>query len=122
MEKNVKLGSICISKGVISTIVGTVCPEVDGVFSLVGNFIEKFGKKILKKGIFVSVEDKNVIVDLNIIVKKGFKIQDVVKSVQSNIKTSVEKMTGLLVESVNVSVVDIWSEKTEEYNSEDSDN
>ena len=62
------------------------------------------GKKNLAKGIKVDISEKNVKIDVNIIVEYGSRIPDVAFEIQNRVKKAVENMTGLNVEEVNVHV------------------
>ena len=62
------------------------------------------GKKNLAKGIKVDIEEEKVKIDVNIIVEYGSRIPDVAFEIQNRVKKSVEGMTGLKVEEVNVHV------------------
>ena len=62
------------------------------------------GKKNLAKGIKVDKDENKVKIDVNIIVEYGTRIPDVAFEIQNRVKTSVENMTGLKVEEVNVHV------------------
>ena len=62
------------------------------------------GKKNLAKGIKVDKDENKVKIDVNIIVEYGTRIPDEAFEIQNRVKTSVENMTGLKVEEVNVHV------------------
>ena len=62
------------------------------------------GKKNLAKGIKVDKEENKVKIDVNIIVEYGTRIPDIAFEIQNRVKTSVENMTGIKVEEVNVHV------------------
>ena len=51
---------------------------------------------------------------MNVAVEYGKKIMDLVSQVQENVKKTVEAMTGLQVESVNIFVQNIYLPKKEE--------
>ena len=72
------------------------------------------GKKNLSKGIKVDAGDKEVKIDVNIIVEYGSRIPDVAFEIQNRVKKSVESMTGLKVSEVNVHVQGVKTEKDEE--------
>ena len=72
------------------------------------------GKKSLSKGIKVDAGDKEVKIDVNIIVEYGSRIPDVAFEIQNRVKKSVESMTGLKVSEVNVHVQGVKTEKDEE--------
>ena len=115
--KEVLSGSIKISEEVIETIASVAVSEIDGVCSvgagLVDGIARRLGKKQLSGGIKASVNEETVTVDINIVVKYGARIPEVAWNVQDNVKKSVELMTGLTVDKVNVHVVDIVQKKSE---------
>jgi uncharacterized alkaline shock family protein YloU len=65
------------------------------------------------------MEDNRVSVGISIIVDYGYKIQDVAREVQENVKIAIASMTGLEVTAVNVSVEGI-NTKTEISNTSSS--
>ena len=100
---------IQIPNDVIAVIAGVAVSEVQGVSSMAGGFAGGIsevlsGKKNLAKGIKVDKEENKVKIDVNIIVEYGTRIPDVAFEIQNRVKTSVENMTGLKVEEVNVHV------------------
>mgnify|MGYP000904299298 CR=1 FL=1 len=101
--------TIQISDEVVAVIAGMTVAEVSGVAEMAGGFAggisEVFsGKKNMAKGIKVEINEKSVVIDVNIIVEYGSRIPDVAFDIQKRIKASVENMTGLNVEQVNVHV------------------
>lgn len=100
---------IQISNDVIAVIAGVAVSEVQGVSSMAGGFAGGIsevlsGKKNLAKGIKVDKDESKVKIDVNIVVEYGTRIPDVAFEIQNRVKTSVENMTGLKVEEVNVHV------------------
>lgn len=98
-----------ISNDVIAVIAGVAVSEVEGVASmaggLAGGISEVFsGKKNMAKGIKVDKTETTAKIDVNIIVEYGSRIPDVAYEVQKRVKKSVESMTGLTVEEVNVHI------------------
>ena len=71
-------------------------------------------KKTSGKSVKVSLEGERASIDITLSVEYGIKIMDVVAQVQENVKKTVEAMTGLVVDSVNVLVQDIYLQKKEE--------
>ena len=119
---------IQISNDVIAVIAGVAVSEVPGVSGMAGGFAggisEVFsGKKNMAKGIKVDVEGDKAKIDVNIIVEYGSRIPDVAFEIQNRVKKSVENMTGLKVEEVNVHVqgVNTDTAKKEETVEENSD-
>ena len=70
----------------------------------------------MAKGIKVDIQGKEVKIDVNIIVEYGARIPDVAFEIQKRIKKSVESMTGLSANEVNVHVQGVMTvqEKAEE--------
>ena len=100
---------IQISNDVIAVIAGVAVSEVQGVASMSGGFAGGItevlsGKKNMAKGIKVDKEENKVKIDVNIIVEYGTRIPDIAFEIQNRVKTSVENMTGIKVEEVNVHV------------------
>lgn len=117
---------IKIADDVVSIIAGKAVSEISGVAGMAGGFAggisEVFsGKKNLSKGIKVDVGEKEVKIDVNIIVEYGARIPDVAFEIQNRVKKAVETMTGLSVLQVNVHVqgVDTESKEAPEENTEE---
>ena len=114
---------IKISNDVVAVIAGVAVSEVPGVASMSGGFAGGIsevlsGKKNLSKGIKVDADEKEVKIDVNIIVEYGSRIPDVAFEIQNRVKKSVENMTGLKVSEVNVHVQGVKTEKEENDNGE----
>jgi len=116
-EFNDNNGSIRISDEVIATITSVAASEVEGVCGLMGSIAGeiafKFGKKNLNKGIKVTSDDKEAVIDINLIVKYGVKIPDIAWEVQENVKKAVESMSGLVVTKINIHVVGVEFESNQ---------
>ncbi len=100
---------IQISNDVVAVIAGVAVSEVQGVSGMSGGFAGGItevlsGKKNLAKGIKVEINEDTAKIDVNIIVEYGSRIPDVAFEIQNRVKKSVENMTGLKVEEVNVHV------------------
>lgn len=110
-------GNIKISDEVISTIATIAVSEISGVSgmggSLAGDIAEKFGKKTLTKGVKITMDNDDVILDLSVVLKFGLRIPEIAWNIQENVKKSVESMTGLNVAKVNVRVVGIAVDDSE---------
>ena len=113
-------GNVNISDDVVSTIASLAASEVKGIVgmsnSISGGFAELLGKKNLAKGVKITINENDVILDLAVIVEYGVKIPDVAWELQEKVKTEVESMTGLNVSAVNVTVdgVNVPKQETEE--------
>lgn len=107
--KNDENNSIQIADDVIAVIAGMAVAEIPGVAEMAGGFAGGIsevlsGKKNMAKGIKVEVQEKEVKIDVNIIVEYGTRIPDVAFEIQKRVKKSVESMTGLNPTEVNVHV------------------
>ena len=117
---------IKISNDVVAVIAGVAVSEVPGVASMSGGFAGGIsevlsGKKNLSKGIKVDAGEKEVKIDVNIIVEYGSRIPDVAFEIQNRVKTAVENMTGLKVEEVNVHVQGVNTESLTEESKEENE-
>lgn len=121
-EEATESEGIEVSADVIAVISGVAVSEVEGVSAMSSGFAGGIsevlsGKKNLAKGIKVDINEKNVNIDVNIIVEYGTRIPDVAYEIQTRVKKAVESMTGLNVEEVNVHVqgvnTDVQSSKEE---------
>lgn len=113
-----EFGSVKIADDVVSIIAGLASTEVKGVAGMsggiVGGIAELLGKKNLSKGIKVQVAEKEVTVDLYIVVEYGVKIPDVAWEIQEKVKKAIESMTGLDVVEINIHVQGVNMEKEDE--------
>ena len=111
-------GNVCISNEVVATIASIAAKSIDGVAgmfgSITGGFAELLGKKNPSKGVKVAITDKDVKIDMFVVVEYGVKIPDVAWEIQEKTKNEVEAMTGLNVVEVNVNIEGVNTTKKEE--------
>ncbi len=100
------LGDIKISNEVVGTIASLAASDVEGIVGLVSKFSlgEMLGRKDADRGVVVTIENTRVSVHVEVNVQYGVNIYDVCHRLQRKIKDSVEEMTGLVVDRVNVDV------------------
>jgi uncharacterized alkaline shock family protein YloU len=60
------------------------------------------------QGVGVEVGETEAAIDLDIVVEYGVSIAELGRSIQRNVKQSVERMTGLHVVEVNIAVDDVY--------------
>lgn len=111
-----EIGNIQIAVEVVASIAGIAASEIEGVAGMTGSFAggiaEIFsGKKNPSKGVKVEITDKTAVVDLYIVVDFGVRIPELAWQIQEHVKNSVETMTGLTVEKINVHVDGVSFEK-----------
>ncbi len=103
-------GQITYANEVISTIVSVATTEVDGISAIAGtNGLLTKGK--VSRGVRVDMNGEDVSVDVSVTVDYGMPIQKVGRSAQENVRKSIESMTGLHVEKVDLHVVGVSFEK-----------
>ncbi|MBP2365228.1 Asp23/Gls24 family envelope stress response protein [Pseudonocardia parietis] len=109
-------GSTRIAEAVVSKIAGLAAREVNGIHALGGGAARAFGalrERIpggttnASQGVAVEVGEKQAAVDINVVVEYGVSIADLAKAVRRNVITALERMTGLEVVEVNISVDDV---------------
>jgi uncharacterized alkaline shock family protein YloU len=68
----------------------------------------------IAQGVGVEVGETEAAIDLDIVVEYGVGIAELGRSIQRNVKQSVERMTGLRVVEVNVAVDDVYLPSTDD--------
>ncbi len=111
-------GKISVAQGVVQKIAGIACREVSGVHAMGASTSRAFGvvrERIpgssgpnVAQGVGVEVGETQAAIDLDIVVEYGVSIADLGRSIQRNVKQTVERMTGLEVVEVNVNVDDLY--------------
>jgi len=110
IQKETELGSIKISEDAIATLAGGVVTESYGVVGMASQKLlkdglaELLGKENYSKGIVVREIEKQLELDLYIIVGYGVKITEVVYEVQKKVKYVLEKTLEVKFKAVNVYV------------------
>ena len=102
-------GKIRISNDVIMLIAKKAVEEVEGVISLNSGLpvgiMEFFDKNTTtKKGVKIKNEESKVIINLSVVVRYGTVIPEVIQEVQERVKKSIEAMTDIEVNTVNIFV------------------
>jgi uncharacterized alkaline shock family protein YloU len=113
-------GKISVSQSVVQKIAGRACREIAGVHAMGTGTTRTFGairERIpgssgpnVAQGVGVEVGESQAAIDLDIVIEYGVSIAELGRSIQRNVKQSVERMTGLEVVEVNVSVDDVYIE------------
>ncbi len=109
--KSSSIGDVEVTEDVIAIIAGIAATEVEGVHSMAGNItneiVAKLGKQNLSAGVQVTCIENIVSVKLAITVEMGCKINEVSTLVQEKVKSAIESMTGLTVESVDIRIANV---------------
>ncbi|MDE6872846.1 MAG: Asp23/Gls24 family envelope stress response protein [Lachnospiraceae bacterium] len=116
METSSPIGEVKIADDVVATIAGLAATEVEGVASMQGNLtneiVGKLGVRNLSKGVKIELMRGKVHAELSVIMRYGYSIPKTCNAIQDRVKNAVENMTGLDVESVNIRIVGVETEKT----------
>lgn len=100
--------SVRISAEVIAVIASIISSDIPGIADLsggvVGGIAERLGRRDMTRGIKVDVNEDRVSIDLNVIVEYGKSIVESTDKLKKEIRTNVEKTTGLTVEAININV------------------
>ena len=110
-------GKTSIADSVVAKIAGMAAREVDGVYKMgagaaraMGTLRERFpgsSGPSVTSGVAVEVGETQAAIDLDVVVEYGVSIGDLSQGIRRNVIGSVERMTGLQVTEVNISVDDV---------------
>lgn len=110
-------GRTSIADTVVSKIAGIATREVSGVHELGGGAARAVGairdripgsRTNMGQGVAVEVGERQAAVDVDIVAEYGVAIADLAAGVRRNVISSVERMTGLEVTEVNITVHDVY--------------
>ncbi|MDT0265190.1 Asp23/Gls24 family envelope stress response protein [Streptomyces sp. DSM 44915] len=109
-------GRTTIADGVVAKIAGMATRDVVGVHAMGSGLARTFGavrdrvpggSRSVTRGVKAEVGEVQTALDLEVVVEYGVSIADVSRTVRENVIVAVERMTGLEVVEVNISVVDV---------------
>lgn len=110
-------GKTSIADVVVAKIAGISAREVAGVHELgastartVGAIRERIpGSRVnYGQGVAVEVGERQAAIDIDLVAEYGVAIADLAAGVRRNVITAVERMTGLEVTEVNITVHDVF--------------
>ena len=102
-------GEIYISDDVLASLAGLAAMECYGIVGMASKsakdgIVELLKRENLSRGVKVSSEAEEIIIDLFVIVEFGTKISAVADNIISKVKYTLENLTGLKVRKVNINV------------------
>lgn len=109
-------GRINVEDEVVEKIAGLAAIDVPGVADLGGDMeraVESvrdrigIGTRRGDQGVRAKIENKQVAIDVTIVIEYGHVVMEVAKAVKTNVAVSVNRMLGLRVVEVNVTVDDV---------------
>ncbi len=110
-------GKTTIADAVVSKIAGIATREVSGVHDLGGGTARAVGQlrgripgatTNLSQGVAVEVGERQAAIDLDIVADYGVAIADLAAGIRRNVIAALERMTGLQVTEVNITVHDVF--------------
>ena len=111
---NSNAGKTTIEDAVVAKVVGIATREVSGVYALgggaaraIGAIRDAVGNTDLTQGVSVEVGEKQVAVDITMVVEYPAPLKGVADQVRSSVYRAVEELVGLDVVEVNITVSDI---------------
>ncbi|MFY0407967.1 Asp23/Gls24 family envelope stress response protein [Solicola sp. PLA-1-18] len=123
-------GRTSIADTVVSKIAGIAAREISGVHALggggslaVGALRERIpgSSTNYSQGVSVEVGEREAAVDIELIAQYGVAIADLSAGIRRNVIAAVERMTGLQVTEVNISVNDVNVDDGPEDDDEDEE-
>lgn len=117
-------GRTSIADSVVAKIAGIAAREVDGVHNMgtgaaraIGSIRDRVSSSKnsgVTQGVSVEVGERQAAIDLDVVMEFGVSIVDASNAIRDNVSRRIERMTGLEVTEVNISVDDIWLGEEEE--------
>lgn len=109
-------GRTLLERSVIETIAGIAAREVAGVYRLGKGTLSRAvatvaGHVTTSHGVHADVGRRQTAIDLEMVVEYGYSLDDVASEVRALVARRVERMTGLEVKEVNITIVDIHYEE-----------
>ncbi|MDA2892528.1 Asp23/Gls24 family envelope stress response protein [Mycolicibacterium sp. BiH015] len=110
-------GKTSIADTVVSKIAGLAAREVSGVHALGGSASRAVGALRERipgatvnhaQGVSVEVGEKQAAVDIDIVAEYGVSIADLATGIRRNVIAAIERMTGLEVVEVDITVHDVY--------------
>lgn len=113
-EQQARQNKLTFEEQVIKKIAGLATSEVQGILSMSGGFMSGLTDRFrstedITKGIGAEVGEKQVALDLRVIVEYGKNIPSVFNETVTKIKKAMNDMTGLEVVEVNMHVEDVMT-------------
>ena len=113
-QENTNQNTLTFEDQVIKKIAGIAANEIKGILSMSGGFMSGLTDRFrstedITKGINAEVGEKQVALDLKVIVEYGKNVPAIFSETVNNVKKSVQDMTGLEVVEVNMHVEDVMT-------------
>lgn len=100
-------GSVHITEDVIISIASVETNNIDGIYEIPVNMVERISNRYTSKDIDVNIDDNNVYLTIKTAVEYGKDIVSIANLVQEKVRDKIELMTGLNVMEVNVIITNV---------------
>ncbi|MZD06557.1 Asp23/Gls24 family envelope stress response protein [Streptomyces sp. SID5785] len=109
-------GRTSIADVVVVKVAGIAAREIPGVYDMGGGLSRTIGavrdrvpggRPNVGRGVKVEVGERQTAIDLDLVVEYGVPIADLAREVRENVVSAVERVTGLEVVEVNVTINDV---------------
>ena len=109
-------GSINISEDVVAVIAAAATTDVEGVHGLFfahgKDLSNMIGKKGLSKGVKLTIDGDDIMIDVFIMVDMGYSVSEVGAEVQKEVMSTIDAAVGIAVKAVNVHVCGVSLKKS----------
>lgn len=118
-------GKTTIADQVVAKIAGIAAREISGVYNLGGVAARAVGmlreripgaKEDHTQGVDVTVDETTASVEIGVIAEYGVALADLAASIRRNVIGAIERMTGLDVTEVNITVHDVHLDSDDDSN------
>ncbi|HEX4255886.1 MAG TPA: Asp23/Gls24 family envelope stress response protein [Streptosporangiaceae bacterium] len=116
-ELSTELGKTAVADTVVAKVAGIATRELPGVYAMGAGMARAFGvvrdrlpggtTTSITQGVTVEVGERQAAIDLDLVVEYGISIPDLADGVRRNVINAVERMCGLEVTEVNITVGDV---------------
>ncbi|WP_018297784.1 Asp23/Gls24 family envelope stress response protein [Corynebacterium lubricantis] len=108
-------GTTIIEDTVVGKVAGIAAREVSGVYQLGGGAARMVGairesltsSSNIQQGVSVEVSEGHASVGVAVIAEYGVAIHELANAIRENITTAITRMTGLIVDKVDITVHDV---------------
>lgn len=108
------LGNIEVAPEVLEIIASIAASDIEGVASMRGNFasgvVERLGKKVHGKGVKTDLSEEGLMIDIFCVVNYGVSIPKTALKIQEQVRQTLENMTSLQTQEVNVHITGVQFE------------
>lgn len=115
-QTDASMGEINITTGVLESIATKAASEVDGVATNLARLDAAKFLKFERSGIVTKVrrENNRLAIDVSVSIQYGKSVPEVALAIQDRVKEQILFMTDLVVNEVNVHILSIETESTED--------